>query len=212
MIREIRLGGIGFLEAIDGTEAWYCGSDCVHGDLYEAEELYNDGHEIDSNRLVFVSYPEGSVYEAGERKKGRYFGRVWYDRGNIYFIMADFPEGIISLMRFDTEKRQSFPEAKISRSEIKDCYNLMPAGSPPMMIRQGNEGYFEMVWPEKRTFPIEKTETFNFREEDRIFFTAWYEDPDYREETIVRDLEGKILERYPGDIRIMPGGEKWHLY
>lgn len=211
MIREIRLDGIGYLEPVEGTAAWYCGSDYVHGDLYEAEELYNDGHEIDSNRLVFVSYPEGCVYEAGERKKGRYFGRVWYAEGDLFFIMADFPEGIISLMRFDTEKRTSVTEAEIPRNGIKDCYNLMPAGSPPMVIRQGNEGFFEMVWPEQKTFPIENTETFNFRDGDRIYFTAWYEDPDYREETIVRDLDGEILERRKGDIRIMPGGEKWHL-
>ena len=46
---------------------------------------------------------------------------------------------------------------------------------------------------------------------ERIYFTAWYEDPDYREETIVRSLKGEILDRFPGDIRIMPGGEKWHL-
>ena len=211
MIREIRLGGIGCLETIEGTDEWYCGSDYVHGDLYEAEELYQDGHEIDANRLVFVHYPEGSVYEAGERKKGRYFGRVWYDRGDLFFVMADFPEGMISLMRFDTKKREVFTEAGIERSSIKDCYNLMPAGSPPMMIRQGNEGFFEMVWPDRVTFPIERTETFNFREGERIYFTAWYEDPDYREETIVRNLKGEILDRFPGDIRIMPGGEKWHL-
>ena len=56
MIREIRLGGIGCLETIEGTDEWYCGSDYVHGDLYEAEELYQDGHEIDANRL----YQEGT--------------------------------------------------------------------------------------------------------------------------------------------------------
>ena len=211
MIKEIRMGGIGCLETIEGTDAWYSASDYVHGDLYEAEELYLDGHEIDSNRLVFVSYPEGRVYEAGERKKGRYFGRVLYDRGDLFFVMADFPEGLLSLMRFDTEKRETALLARIGRSSVKDCYNLMPAGSPPMLIRQGNEGFFEMIWPQRVTFPIGRTETFNFREGERIYFTAWYEDPDYREETIVRSLAGEILERFPGDIRIMPGGEKWHL-
>lgn len=38
----------------------------------------------------------------------------------------------------------------------------------------------------------------------------WYEDPDYREETVVRSLQdGAILDRFPGDIRIMPNDEKW---
>ena len=34
----------------------------------------------------------------------------------------------------------------------------------------------------------------------------------YREETVVRSVrDGSILDRYPGDIRIMPNGEKWKL-
>ena len=37
-----------------------------------------------------------------------------------------------------------------------------------------------------------------------------YENPDYREETVVRSvLDGTVLDRYPGDIHIMPNGEKW---
>ena len=42
------------------------------------------------------------------------------------------------------------------------------------------------------------------------WYTAWYEDPDYREETVVRSLhDGTILDRFPGDVRIMPNGKKW---
>ena len=59
-------------------------------------------------------------------------------------------------------------------------------------------------------FPIGERETLNFREGDKLYFTVWYEDPDYREETIVRSLrDGTILDRFSGDIRIMPNGEKW---
>ena len=29
----------------------------VSGDLYEAEELYQDGHPIKQNRLLFLHYP-----------------------------------------------------------------------------------------------------------------------------------------------------------
>ena len=35
----------------------------------------------------------------------------------------------------------------------------------------------------------------------------WYWSTDYREETVVRSVrDGSILDRYPGDIRIMPDG------
>ena len=60
--------------------------------------------------------------------------------------------------------------------------------------------------------PIEERETLNFRDGDKLYFTVWYEDPDYREETVVRSVrDGSILDRYPGDIRIMPNGEKWNI-
>ena len=53
-------------------------------------------------------------------------------------------------------------------------------------------------------------EALNFRDGDKLYFNVWYEDPDYREETVVRSLHGgTILERLPGDIRIMPNGERW---
>lgn len=60
--------------------------------------------------------------------------------------------------------------------------------------------------------PIGDTESFGFCEGDKLYFTAWYEDPEYREETVVRALQTEaILERFPGDIWIMPNGDKWHL-
>ena len=67
-----------------------------------------------------------------------------------------------------------------------------------------------MIWPEKISFAINDRESFNFREGDDLYFNIWYEDPDYREETLVPSLrDGAILERLPGDIRIMPNGERW---
>ena len=59
-------------------------------------------------------------------------------------------------------------------------------------------------------FAINDREALNFRDGDKLYLNVWYEDPDYREETVVRSLHGgTILERLPGDIRIMPNGERW---
>ena len=57
---------------------------------------------------------------------------------------------------------------------------------------------------------IGEHETLSFRDGNKLYCTVWYEDPDYREETVVRSLnDGTVLDRFPGDIRIMPNGEKW---
>ena len=49
-------------------------------------------------------------------------------------------------------------------------------------------------------------------EENRLYTTVWYEDPNYREEVLVRDYEtGEVLERIPGSLRQMPDGQRWLL-
>lgn len=197
------------LERISGTEEWYEATNYILGDLYEAEELFQDGHRIDCNSLYFVHYPDGTVFQPAEKIKGRYFGNVAYVDGKLNFLMVDFPEGLISVMEFDPEDKETRVVAQLPRSEVKDCYNLLLHGSPLMLSRQPNDGTFEIVWPERLTFGIERTETFDYREGDRLYFCAWYEDPDYREDVIVRSLSGDLLERYPGTIYTMPNGEKW---
>lgn len=82
--------------------------------------------------------------------------------------------------------------------------------SPLSLTRQPDDGIFEIIWPEKTSFVINDRETLNFRDGDKLYFNIWYEDPDYREETLVRSLrDGKILDQFPGDICIMPNGERW---
>lgn len=50
----------------------------------------------------------------------------------------------------------------------------------------------------------------NFRDRDKLYFNIWYEDPDYREETLVRSVQdGTILESLSDDVRIMSNGERW---
>ena len=49
-------------------------------------------------------------------------------------------------------------------------------------------------------------------EGNRLYTTVWYEDPEYREEVLVRDYEtGEVLERIPGSLRQMPDGQRWLL-
>ena len=40
-------------------------------------------------------------------------------------------------------------------SEVEDCYNLMLKIAPVMITRGGNDGYFEIIYPEKKIYNIE---------------------------------------------------------
>ena len=59
---------------------------------------------------------------------------------------------------------------------------------------------------------MEENEYFAFLEGNRLYTTVWHEDPDYRDEVLVRDFDtGKILERMQGSLRAMPDGQNWLL-
>lgn len=75
-------------------------------------------------------------------------------------------------------------KSKACNAQADDSYNLILYTSPLSLTRQSNDGTFEIIWPEKVSFAIDDSETFNFREGDKLYFNIWYEDPDYREETI----------------------------
>ena len=208
-MKTIGLQGITNMELVQGgTDEWYWSTDYIHGDLYEAEELFHMGHPVQSNRLYLIHYPDGSVYEPVPAVDGQYLGYPVYDNGAVSLLAVNFPEGIIRILRFQPGELSEV--ALLPLSAVKNCYNLILHTAPLTLIRSPGNETFEIVWPEQRCFAIEPRETLNFRDGDTLYFTVWYEDPDYREETIVRSLrDGAILDRYPGDIRIMPNGERW---
>ena len=87
-----------------------------------------------------------------------------------------------------------------------DCYQFVIKRLIEIAETRINTGFFKQL----DLFWINDREALNFRDGDKLYFNVWYEDPDYREETVVRSLhDGTILERFPGDIRIMPNGERW---
>ncbi len=208
-MKTIDLNDITNMEPVrGGTDEWYWSTDYIHGDLYEAEELFHMGHSVQSNRLYLIHYPDGAVYEPVPPVSGQYLGCPVYDHGSVALLAVHFPEGIIRILRFRAGETQEVE--RLPLSAVKNCYNLMLHTSPLSLTRQPGDHTFELVWPEQVRFEIGKEETLNFRDGDKLYFTVWYEDPDYREETVVRSVrDGTILERFSGDIRIMPSGEKW---
>ena len=63
-MKNIDIHGMTNMELIRGGIAeWYWATDYIHGDLYEAEELFRQGHLVRSNRLYLIHYPDGMIYE-----------------------------------------------------------------------------------------------------------------------------------------------------
>lgn len=211
-MKRIITNGITNLEPLAGSSKWYWGSDYASGDLYEAEELFRSGHPIRKNRLVLVRCPEGTVYEPVCTKPGQYLGRPAYHNGQVVLLLVDFPKEEIRILSFDEAKKTIEPLAVLPLSVVADCYNLMLETPPLMLTRSAHDNQFQIIWPERRDFAIDDHEFFEFLEGNRLYTSVWYEDPDYREELLVRDYDtGELLERIPGSLRQMPNGQKWLL-
>lgn len=211
-MKRIITNGITYLEPLPGSSEWYWGMDYKGGDLYEAGDLYRDGHPIQRNRGILVRYPEGIVYEPVHPKPGQYLGNPVYYDGKIALLMVDFPKEEIHILTFDEETERANPLAVLPVSLAEDCYNLMLKTSPLILTISTQDNRFCILWPERREFVLEDRESFIALDGDKMYTEIWYEDPDYREETVVRDFAtGQILERIPGSIWPMPDGQKWIL-
>ena len=212
-MKRIETQGITYIEPLDGSRGeWYWGTDYASGDLYEAQELFQDGHPVQKNKLLFVHYPDGRVVEPAAAKSGQYFGRpIFYD-GRIIILTADFPAGIISITQFDDAQNQVTTLAEIPLSAVTDCYNLLLRTAPLMLTRQGNDGKLQIIWPGRKTFQMGERESFHFRAGEKLYFSSWQEEPEYREEILVRSMDtGEIIQRIPGTFMYMPDGQTWIL-
>jgi hypothetical protein len=215
-IKTIETDGITYIEPVPGAaNEWYYGLDYEHGDLYEAEEIFNDGHVVKGRKLCLVHYPDGEVFFPVPKTEGHYSEKPVFLDDGIYIIDVDFQNGSIRVIRFDCNDHRVSIYAELPLSTVKDCYNLQLHTSPLTLSRQcGNE--LEIVWPEKVSLSMGDHDSFFLRDGGKLFFNRWFEEGEgadykYWEETIVRDLNGNVIEILPGDIMQMPDGEIWHL-
>ena len=119
-MKIIDIRGIPNMEPVrGGTDEWYWATDYILGDLYEAEELFRDGHPVKSNRLYLIHYPDGAVYEPVPPVDGQYLGYPVYDGGTVALLAVNFAEQVIRILRdpengcpWDKVQTHACPSAK----------------------------------------------------------------------------------------------------
>lgn len=209
-MKTVKTHGITGFEPLDAGREWYWGTDFAAGDLYEAEEIFRQGEPLKQNRVLFLHFPEGEVLEPFQALSGQYLGRPVFHDQKIFILLVDFSQETLHILSFEPQSRAVSTEACLPLSLAKDCYNLLLSPAPLMLTRSGGENRFEILWPEQASFAIGPREVFVFREGERLYFQEWFEDPDYREEVLVRHLHtGEVLERFPGSLQEMPDGRHW---
>ena len=58
------------MRPVSGSAEWYWCCDYASGDLYEAEELYQDGHPIKQNRCYSSTIPTGAPWSLSSPTRG----------------------------------------------------------------------------------------------------------------------------------------------
>ncbi len=217
-MKTVETDGITYIEPLAGSGGrWYFGMDFEHGDLYEAEEIFKAGHPVNGRKLCLVHYPDGEVFFPVPKAAGQYCERPVYLDGGIFILNVDFVRSAIQILRFDCTDHTTALHAELPLASVKDCYNLSLQTAPLTLSRQcAGTNEFEIVWPERISFVMSSRDSFFLRDGDRLFFSRWHEEGEgesyrYWEETVVKDLAGNELETIPGDVMLMPDGEKWIL-
>ena len=136
---------------------------------------------------------------------------VW-DNGTLYFLRVDFIKQIIQIYSYFPENQVLDIMKELPLSIVDDCYNLMLKITPLMLCRDANNSIYEIVWPENKKIEIGETEELLFRDGEDLYFSEWYENPEYHENVIVRDLNsGEIKGKYQGYLCRMPNGVFWKI-
>ena len=210
-------------ERIEGTSEWYCCKIATNSfcDLYEAEEIVKAGNVYEGMTCVLIHYPDGQVYYPFVAKENVYVESPVFWNNMLYFLVVDFTEKILQVMEFNTEDFEQKVVKELSLDEVPNCYNLRLDVAPVMLLREENrceseEHDLEILWPEKKTFKVKDHQVLLFRDEDKVYFSEWFEDPEpdynYHEQVVVRDWEtGEEIERFDGQMCRMPNGEIWRL-
>lgn len=201
-------------EQIEGTTEWYYCKESKNSfcDLYEAEEIIKAGEKFNGMNCHLIHFPEGTVHSPFEYRENLYVESPVWDDGKIFFLSVDFCEQIIQISRYFPEERRLEIIKELPLDTVEDCYNLTLKTSPLILCRDANKEVYEIFWPENKKIEIGKTEALLFRDGNDLYFSEWYEDPEYHENVIIRDIDtGKIKEKFDGYLCRLPNGVYWKI-
>lgn len=204
----------GYPESIEGTKEWYCVPQTSDPfcDLYEAEEIYGVKGHYCGTTWHLLHAPEGKVYSPFACMENTYIVNPTYLQGKFYFLKVDFSGKTIQIHSYEPMGNVISEIAVLPLNTVKTCYNLFLKAYPLMLCQDTNENVLEVLWPERRTFPIGETEGFLFRDGENLYFSEWYENPEYHENIIVRDWKsGAVKEKREGYLYKLTDELYWEI-
>lgn len=199
-------------EKICETDSWYYGQWTPCSEAYEVPDFKND---YPGTRLYFIEYPSGKVFEPIKQEKNVFLERPIYDHKDNSFgiIRYDFNREIIQVLLFKPELSSVKVLTEMSFSKVGDMINVRLITSPFALVKYDVQSdVVDFLWPKEMKIQLEENEGLDFQDDGKLYMSKWIEDPEYREEIIIRIAEtGEILERSPGYLRRMSDGSVWKM-
>lgn len=199
-------------ERIDGTDSWYYAQWTPCSEAYEVPDFKN---KYPGTKLYIFEYPSGKVFEPIEQEKNVFLESPVYEHSDCSFgiIRYDFNKKVIQVLIFKPECFSVKVITEIPFSQDEDMVNIRLVTSPFALVKHDVQSdTIDFIWPKEMHIQFEKNEALQFQDEGKLYTSKWIEDPDYREEIIIRcSSSGEILERSPGFLRRMPDGVIWKM-
>lgn len=194
-------------EHIEGSDKWfYCQ---IPNGVYP-DDLLDSDYEFEGTRLIMLNI-QGEMFEPVKREENVFVSEPFYniDEDKFLVIRIDFNKQVIELIKFSTSQNDAEVIFDMALKNGGDLINLIVIRNSDFFGKYEGEN-FKIFYPKNMLVFLKKNESIYAVNDDKFICSKWIEDPEYREEIIIRNIsDGEITDRKPGYSEIMPNGELW---
>lgn len=200
-------------ERIDGTAEWFY---CKEPSFLDVEDLLktSDNFIFEGNQLFLMNI-SGRIFEPIQQKHNVFLSQPIYniDDNALAIIKYDFSKGSIQIVKYDIQTDYCSVVGEVSLSKGGDLINVRILQNSYVLVKhEPIKDITSILYPFEKKIQLEENEGLFLINDNKLISRKWIEDPDYREEIIVRDFNTtEITERKNGYASIMPNGEIWML-
>lgn len=196
-------------EKFENTSEWFY---CRAPWEIDADELLYSDKDYEGNRLYLI-HISGKIFEPIRQKKNVFLSSPVYNRDDNAFVIIryDFVKKTIQIVKYEINSDNCSVIGEVPLSKGGDLINIKILQNSYILVKYENtEDTANIIYPDEKCIHLEENEGLISLSGNMLVSSKWIEDPDYREEIIIRDYETtEITERKDGYAAVMPNGEIW---
>lgn len=196
-----------YTEYIEGTYEWFY---CQMPNDICPNDLFKTGKKFYGTSLIMINI-KGEMSEPIKIQKNVCLSQPFYniDENKFLVIKSDFNNQVIELIKFSAGQNDAKVIFDMPLQNGGDLINLRVIKNSDFFGKYEGDN-FKIFYPKNMLVKLEENESIVTVNNDKFICSKWIEDPEYREEIIIRNIDnGEIIDRKLGYSEIMPNGELW---